>query len=243
MRHFHLIATLLLLFAASSALADECQQELSKLQVRGEALLEVPADEVRLSIGVSTAGKTADVVLQQNSRALKKVETALREAGLETGEYSTGRFSLQPNWSPRPRAAVADWQPEIVGYTATNSLQLRSGKLAQVGNWISVASKAGANEIGQIVFALADPRLHREAALREATANALADARALAEAAGVKLVRVLQLQLDPPGAVPLFTRAEPAMLRTMAAEAAPPIVAPDDLQVQAGVSITWQITE
>jgi hypothetical protein len=33
------------------------------------------------------------------------------------------------------------------------------------------------------------------------------------------------------------------MLRTMAAEAAPPIVAPDDLQVQAGVSITWQITE
>jgi uncharacterized protein len=243
MRHYFLISILLLLFAASQALAGEAHQELSKLQVRGEALLEVPADEVRLSIGVSIAGKTADVVLQQNSWILKQVETALREAGLEAGEYSTGRFSLQPNWSPRPRNAEPNWQPEIVGYTAVNTLQLRSRKLELVGRWIEVAGKAGANEIGQIVFALADPRQHREAALREATANALADARALADAAGVKLVRILQLQLDPAGPAPILVRHEQAMVRTMAAEMAPPIVAPNDLQVQAGVSITWLIAD
>lgn len=240
MRHVFLIA-LLLLLSVCPALAVETSRDPSTLQVRGEALLEIPADEVRLSVGVSTSGATADAALEENSRILKRVEKALRDAGLESGEYSTGRFSLRPNWSPRPRTVAPDWQPEIVGYTADNSLQIRSQKLAKIGRWIEVAGKAGANNIGQLAFALADPHQHREAAIRQATANALAEARTLAEAAGVKLVRILQLQLDPPGQAPMLRMAETAMVRTMAADLAPPITAPDDLQVRAGVSLTWEI--
>ena len=243
MWQFFLIFILMLLTAATPALADENPKEPSTLQVRGEALLEVPADEVRLSIGISSSGKTADTVLEENSRALRRVEQALREAGLEAGEYSTGHFSLQPNWSPRPRTAEADWKPEIVGYTVLNSLQIRSRKLDKIGRWIEVAGKQGANDIGQVVFALADPRQHREKAIRQATANALADARTLAEAAGVKLERILQLQLDQPGQAPVLRMAESARVRTLAADLAPPIVAPDDLQVRAGISLTWQIAE
>lgn len=242
MRHVFLIA-LLLLLPVCPALAVETSRDPSTLQVRGEALLEVPADEIRLSIGVSTSGATADAVLEENSRVLKRVEKALREAGLEKGEYSTGRFSLQPSWSPRPRNAEPNWRPEIVGYTVQNNLQIKSSKLDRAGEWIEVASRAGANEIGQVLFGLADPRKHRVAAIRSATEHARADALALADAAEVKLLRILDLQLDPAGQAPLIRMAGQPLVRTMAAESAPPIVAPDDLQVRAGVSITWQISD
>lgn len=229
------------LLLAAPVLAEE-QAQLSQLQVRGEALLEVPADEVRLSVAVSTSGPRADAVLEENSRTLRRVEQALLKAGLQRGEYRTGRFSLLPAWSPRPRTAEADWKPEIVGYTVSNSLQLRSRQLDKVGQWIEVAGRAGANEIGQVVFALASPRQHREAAIRQAVLHAEADARAAAAAAGINLVRILQIQLDPSGPVPMLRGAD-SMVRTLAAETAPPIVAPDDLEVRAGVAITWQIGE
>lgn len=232
---------LVVLLIAGPVLA-EVPSHLSQLQVRGEALLQVPADEVRLSVAVSTSGPQADAALAENSRSLRQVEQALLEAGLQRGEYRTGRFSLQPVWSPRPRAAAADWKPEIVGYTVSNNLQLRSRQLDKVGQWIEVAGRAGANEIGQVVFALANPRQHREAAIRQATLHAEADARAVAAAAGVKLVRILQIQLDPAGQAPLLHRGD-GMLRTMAAEMAPPIVVPDDLEVRAGVAITWEISD
>lgn len=243
MRRFILLALLPFLFCCSPAIAGEPAEQPATLQVRGEAVLEVPADEVRLSIGVSTTGKTSEQALQQNSQVLRKVEAALREAGLEQGEYSTGSFSLQPSWSPRPRNAEPNWHPQIVGYTVQNNLLIKSSKLDLAGTWIEAASRAGANEIGRVVFGLAEPRKHRAAAIRSATGHARADALALADAAEVKLLRILDLQLDPAGQAPVIRMTEQPLVRTMAAESAPPITAPDDLQVRAGVSITWQISD
>ena len=243
MRRIVLLAIVPFLFCCSPLMAGESSDQPATLQVRGEAVLEVPADEVRLSIGVSSSGKTPEQALQQNSEALRQVEKALRKAGLEQGEYSTGRFNLQPDWSPRPRNAEPDWRPEIVGYRVQNSLQIKSTKLGLAGQWIEAASRAGANEIDQLTFGLANLRNHREAAIQRATEHARADAEALADAAKVKLVRILELQLEPAGQTPLVRMASQPMVRSMAAELAPPIVAPDDLQVRAGVSITWQIAE
>lgn len=219
------------------------KEQPATLEVRGEALLEVPADQFRLSIGVTTAAATAETGLAENSDSLRRVEQALRQAGLEAGEYSTGRFSLQPNWSPRPRNAAADWRPEIVGYIVSNNLQLKSGRLELAGKWIAVANKAGANDIGELNFALAEPRRQRQEAISQATAHALEDARTLAQAAGVKLLRVVELRLDPDAAQPVMRLAQPAMLRSMAAESAPPIIAPDDLQVRAGVTMRWEVCD
>lgn len=235
-----LVCLMLIMFVPLSATAKD---QPATLEVRGEALLEVPADQVRLSVGVSTAAKSAETALSENSRKLKAVEAALRQAGLEPGEYSTGRFSLQPEWSPRPRNAAPDWRPEIVGYSVSNNLQLKSSRLELAGKWIAVANQAGANDIGQLAFGLAEPRQHRQEAIRQATAHALEDAHALAEAAGVKLVRVIELRLDPETSQPVVRMAQPAMVRSMALAESPPIIAPDDLQVRAGVSLRWEICD
>jgi uncharacterized protein YggE len=238
-------APLLAVLASAPATAGDAQEPVPRLSVHGEAVLEVPADQLRLNVAVVTDGATAQAALDRNSETMKRVVRALTAAGLTVDEYETGRFNIQPQWSPRPRKAVAeDWRPHIVGYTVTNQLRVKTTKIDRAGRLIAVASEAGANAVDSIVFDLANPRVHRDAAIAAAAANAIADAQALAVASSVRLVRVLSLSLDEARAVPFPVRplamAEGMDLKMGAA--APPITA-GDVTVRASVQLVYEIAE
>jgi len=213
-----------------------------QLTVRGEAVLEVPADQASLRVGVTAEARSAEEALEKNARVTRTVEAALLEAGLEKGEYSTGNFRVEPVWSTRPRDPEPDWRPEIVGYRVNSGFNLKTRKLELLGRFIEAATRAGANDLGQIGFGLADPRSHRAAAIRAATANALEDAASLAAAAGLMLDGIISLNLDHASVpAPLPVDAVRPMARMMAAEAAPPIVAPEDLEVRASVGVVCRL--
>ncbi len=216
------------------------RQEVPRLSVRGAAELEKPADQLELNIGVVTQHRDPDQAMSQNSRQMRAVVDAIERVGLGEGDYHTGRFQIRPVWSQRPprERVEPDWRPEIVAYNVTNTIHVKTKKLRLAGEIIQAANKAGANAIDSIRFTLADPRVHRAEAIAVATANARSDARALAEAAGVRLVRVLEISLDD--AQPL---RPPTYERTMAMEAdagAPPIT-PGDVTVRANVNLVYQI--
>ena len=99
------------------------------------------------------------------------------------------------------------------------------------------ASLAGANTIDGLRFDLADPRAHRDEAIRQATAHALHDARTLAAAAGVALSRVLSIDLDR-SATPVGASYRP--MAAEAARAAPPVT-PGDVTVRASVTVVYEI--
>ncbi len=214
-------------------------ENLPKLMVRGEAELDKPADRLRLTIGVVTEHAEATAALDENSRRMRDVVRALEKTGLTEGEYETGRFSIRPVYARRPRTADAQWRPHIVGYAVTNTLNIKTKKLELAGPLIEAANDAGANSIDSIGFDLADPRAHRAEAIRAAAANARADAAVLAEASGVRLVRILSVTLDEAGWRPPVTLARGAMAE---AAAAPPIQ-PGDVTVRAGVTIVYEIEQ
>ncbi len=220
-------------------------EDIPKLVVRGNASLDKPADRLLLDLGVVTQQETPSGALQENSRAMDQVVKAIRKVGLEAGEFQTGHFDLQPVYSQRPmRAEVPDWQPKIIAYRASNSVHVKTKKLDLAGQLIQAANEAGANQIGSIGFDLADPRVHRAEAIKTATANALTDARTLAEAAGVVLVRIVSIDLDQFGYQPVqnYFGGGP-MMRTAAAEAPPPPIAPGDVPVTAGVTVVYEIRD
>lgn len=234
-----ILILLILLFPAPALASDGDRSRSPQLIVQGDAVLEVPADQVQFSVGVTSEADDANVAMELNSKALLRVEKALIHAGLNKGEYSTGQFQLRPQWSARPRTAPPEWRPEIVGYAVQNSLEIKTGRLEQVGAMIGAANKAGANDIGQLRFSVADPRKYRQQAIVSATANARADAESAASAAGVKLGAVQRISLGQSAVTPIRPMAMDGMVRTMAAEAAPPIIAPDDLQVRASVTLVF----
>jgi len=217
--------------------------KVSRLTVRGQAVLNVPADQMQLEIGVVTSGDTAETALQRNSTDMRRVEEAIKAAGLSADEYRTGRFQIQPKWSPRPRNADEDWRPRIVGYSVTNTLQIKTKKLKVAGKLIESCAAAGANDIGAVVFDLAEPRTYRSEAIEQATANAKADARTLAKAAGVNLVRVLSIGLDGAVERPQERVGHEYARAAMAAGDAAPVIMPGTVRVEASVGITFEISD
>jgi len=225
-----------------SAAAEERKlEDTSKLTVRGEAELRKPADQLRLNIGVVTEGDEAASTLRENTDRMKAVVAAIEKIGLTDDEYKTGRFRIRPTYSRRPRQPAADWKPKITGYEVVNSIVVRTKQLDLAGKLIETANKAGANTVDVVAFELADPRTHRAEAIRDATKNAVADARTLAEAAGLDLVRIIIINLDhTPASSPEMTFIN-TRSRAMADSGAAPPLTPGDVTVRAGVTIVYEI--
>jgi uncharacterized protein YggE len=218
---------------------DADAKNLSTLTVRGQAELHKPADQLQMQVGVVTEAQEPTEALDRNSEHMQDVIKALQRVGLTKDEYETGRFGVRPLYERRPRNAGVDWQPRITGYEVSNSLLIRTKKLDSAGKLIEAANKAGANSIDSITFDLADGRTHRAEAISEAARNARADAKTLADAAGVRLVRVVSVSLDDAGWHPPVAKMGRAMA-VAEAGAAPPI-SPGDVTVRAGVTIVYEI--
>ena len=231
---------------AGTAKADSDKEPASTLSVNGTATLRVPADQLRISLGIEVTAGTVSEAHEQAVEAMDAVVKAMNKLGLKAEkEYTIERYDVSPQWTPppRPRNPEPNWKPAIVGYKITSQMRIRTARLDLAGKIISSGVDAGANDIGNVVFDLADPRTSRSEAIQDAAANALADAKVLAEAAGVKLVRIRSLSLDGASATPIYAKAEMAygMAPRSAGAAAAPTMISGDVTVRANVSLVWEI--
>ncbi|MCZ6836722.1 MAG: SIMPL domain-containing protein [Planctomycetota bacterium] len=214
--------------------------EIPKLAVRGLAELEKPADQLRISIGVVSEGKDATQVLQENSTKMNAVVEAVKKAGVSTDEYETGRFRVRPKYTRRPRQADPEWSPQIIGYEVVNTINIKTKQLDLVASIIENANKAGANSIDSIAFDLSDPRQYRAEAIAVATKHALEDANVLADAASLRLVRVMSITLDSAQPQPPAPMSKRVMMASGAAVASTPI-APGDVTIRATVNVVYEV--
>lgn len=208
------------------------------LSVRGHATLKKPADQLRITLGVVSENPDATSALEENSRKMQVIVQAIKAVGLKEDEFETSRFQIRPIFSSRPRQAESGWQPQIIGYEARHHILVNTLKINLAGELIEAATKAGANSIDSIGFDLSDRRKYRAEAISIATENALADARTLADSAGVRLVRPLSIDLDD-GQPTVISRQMVARAET---GIAPPI-SPGEITVSASVSIVYEITQ
>ncbi|PJD94701.1 MAG: hypothetical protein CK425_10680 [Parachlamydia sp.] len=212
-------------------LGKEPENKTPKLLVRGEARLLKPAEKILIHVGVVTQNIKPEVALAENNGKTQKVIMALQELGLNPENYKTGQFAVRPRYSDQA----------IVGYEAVNSLAINTDRLDLAGEIISAVNKAGVNTIDSIQFTLKDPREYRAAAIQTAAANAMADALTLAQATGVKLVRVLELSIgDASERVP-SPRWNALAMKSFSADSATPIES-GDVEVFADVSIAYEIS-
>lgn len=231
----------LLVMGATLAFANSNANEpfFPKLVVSGSSLLHKPADQLTLSISVVTQGENAEKALSANNSKMQPVLAALQKVGLAKGEYETGRFNIQPVYSTPPKNPPSDWRAVIVGYNVNNTINVRTSKLDLAPAIIDAVSGAGANQIDNINFGLQDPQKYRSEAIAAAAANAIADAKALAEAANLKLVRVLEASLDQPQVYPRSMKVGFAMAQ---AEGGGTPIEAGDVEVSSRVSLTYEVS-
>jgi uncharacterized protein len=207
------------------------------MRVTGEATVTTKPDQAQIDIGVVTQAGTAEAAVAQNAQKLDVALAELRKALGPEDEIKTIGYSLSPNY----RYPQEGGQPTITSYTASNILQVKTGKLNEVGNIIDLTTRSGANNVQRLVFTLKDEAAVRTRALQEAATKARTKAGALASALNLKIVRVLMAEEGSQDVHPIYDRPK-RFLETQAASAPTP-VEPGTIEVHATVTLTVEITQ
>jgi len=230
MKHF---ITVLACFVCASAFAQ--QPPVSSIRVTGDARVTAKPDRVQIDVGVTTRAPTSQEAATRNAHDVDAVLAAVRKAAGPSAVLKTISYTLNPNYQFHPKGG----EPTIDGYIAANVVQVQLDDLGKIGAAIDAATQAGANQVQGIQFTLRDQDAVRAEALREAARRARAEAEVLAEALGLKVVRVLTVEENSPRVMPvrMFSRAVAAN-----AAATPTPVEAGTLDVTADVTLGVEVS-
>lgn len=216
---------------------DISSTSMPTIRVAAEATVTTAPDQAQINIGVVTEADNAQDAATGNARELATVLATLREKFGGAADIKTVGYSLNPTYE-HPKQGGAR---RIVGYTATNTVEVTTTELDQVGDIIGVATATGANRVQQLRFALKDEIPFQAEALRQATVRARKKADAIASALDLKVGRILAVDEGVHGVSPIVVRSRQVVMAEAAAISAP--VEPGTIEVRATVTLTVEISE
>ena len=174
-----LLCLAILALGTGAALADG-----TTLSVTGSGTVLVESDLAIVTVGVQETSK--DVLEAQSTvnEKIAAIKQALLDAGVEESSINTDSINIYANYDYSDNTEV------IVGYTARNSLSVRTTDMDNVGSLIDAAFAAGANTLDNVQFTVQDDTQAREQALTMAVEDARRKADVLASAAGLQVASI-----------------------------------------------------
>ena len=163
-----------------------------RIVVSGEGEATTPPDLALLSLSVMREAKTARAALDANNDAMAAVIAAMKAAGIKDRDLQTAGIQINPryNYTNKPDGSQ---DAELIAYQVTNTLAVRVRDIDKTGEILDKAVSLGVNQGGGISFTNDNPAATVTEARKKAVADAMAKAKTLAEAAGVSLGRVLEI--------------------------------------------------
>ena len=223
---------MLWVFLAGFLVATPAPAEEQRITVTGEGQVSAKPDMATVNVMVVADGDSAAEALAQNSEDMAAVFARLDQLGISGGDRQTSGLSLYPirNQSSIQRSDA----PEIVGFSARNSLMLRLRDLDSVGDVLDGLVSEGINGIDSLQFGVADPKPILDEARRLAVKDALDKAKLYADAAGVKTGAVTQISERGSNVGP-----QPMHLSEAAMRAVP--VAAGDVEFSAQITLVIEL--
>ena len=174
-----LLCLAILALGTGAALAEG-----TTLSVTGSGTVLVESDLAIVTVGVQETSK--DVLEAQSTvnEKIAAIKQALLDAGVEESSINTDSINIYANYDYSDNTEV------IVGYTARNSLSVRTTDRDNVGSLIDAAFVAGANTLDNVQFTVQDDTQAREQALTMAVEDARRKADVLASAAGLQVASI-----------------------------------------------------
>lgn len=174
-----LLCLAILALGTGAALAEG-----TKLTVSGSGTVLVESDLAVVTVGVREA--STDVLVAQSTvnEKIAAIKQALLDAGAKESEINTDSINIYANYDYSNNTEV------IVGYTANNTLSVRTTDIDNVGALIDAAFAAGANTLDNVQFTVQDDSEAREQALTKAVEDARRKAEVLAAAAGLQIASI-----------------------------------------------------
>jgi uncharacterized protein YggE len=214
------------------------EKEPRKLSTSGSATVRIKPNRARLYLAVESTASTIKSVREANKKHVESVIAAIQGLKIAELKMKTTDVRMDPIYAKQDKETTK--LPEILGYRITTTFTVLAAsddakKLAgQAMQVLDTALENGANALQQITFFRDDLTETRRQALTKATADAVANAKALASGDNRTLTDVIDINGNPEYHVPVYTNAaqpqEPAGGST--------VLVAGDVEVTCRVSIT-----
>ncbi len=233
MKRLAQIAALAALLAAAAALAGVGRPGEAHgspapsgrgITVTGTGTAAAVPDEASFSFGVESNGATARAAQAANAERMARIVAALKVAGVAERDLQTTDVSVMPDWS--------DDGSRVEGFRAHASVQAKLRRIARAGAAVDAAVAAGATESSGPSLERGDRAALYRTALRNAVADARAKAQAVAAEADVRLGRVVHVEESAPAPQPIYERGAFALSERTQVE-------PGTQETQATVTVTF----
>lgn len=183
-----LLISAVIFFAAALYVYHPVNNKLIRITVVGDSQTKIAPDTAVITFSVVTQDKQALNSQQENARISENVKKAVEEATEnDKPEVKTGDYSLNPE-----QDYYSGKMPKILGYEVKNTVTVSVKNMARVGAVIDAATKAGANSVEGIQFAVGETSTAQGDATALATKQAMAKAEAVAQSLNGKIVRVVE---------------------------------------------------
>jgi len=180
-----------LLAACSPTAAPASPENIRSMSVSGTGRVTLVPDIATINIGVRTEEDSVTDALEGNTAQANAISRVLQDLGVAEKDIRTSNFNVYPADRYDPMTGQVEGRYFVV----ENTVNVTVRDLSSLGEVLSAVVEAGANNIYGINFDVED----RDAAIAEARQLAIEDAqakaKAIAEAAGVELGELMNINV------------------------------------------------
>ena len=147
-----------------------------------------------MSIGITKTTPTVTDAQNQANTVINKITEELKKLGVEEKNIKTTNYSVSPDYDYSPPAGGG--KQTVKGYTVTENLEVRITPIEKANSAADIATANGANLVGGITFVLDEQTQEKmeNEARKQAIEKAKKKAQALADAAGIRLGKIVDVQ-------------------------------------------------
>ncbi len=206
----------------------------TRLDVSAESEVRRMPDLAFVSAGVMTQAASASATMRENAARMTAVVGALKKAGIAERDIQTSSLNLSPQYRYQENLP-----PQLVGYQASNMVQVTFRKIGDAGRIIDTLVAQGANQINgpSLTVDKADEAL--DEARTAAVTKARARAELYAKAAGLRVKRILSISESSAMTPPLMPY--PAGRMAMAKAEADTPMQPGETVLTATVNVSFEL--
>lgn len=164
-------------------------------------------DVATISAGVVTQAVDANAAMRANATQMDKVMGAIKAAGIAERDIQTSGLSLNPQYK-----YVENQNPTIIGYQASNNVNLKVRDIGKLGKVLDALVASGANQVNGPGFEIDQPEPAYDEARRGALEKAQARATMYAKTLGMRVRRIVNISegggFRPPVPMPMVAMAK-----------------------------------
>ncbi len=165
-------------------------------------------DTAMISFGVTKTASTVQSAKDQVNEIANKITEDLKKLGVNVKDIKTTNYSVNPQYD------YSGGTQRLTGYIVDTNMQVKLQPIDKANQAIDITTQDGATQVSGVQFIVNDSKEKelRSVARKKAIADAKEKAQNLADAAGMHLGRIVDIQenAQTPRPFPLLMSAEKA---------------------------------